>query len=323
MNHLTVIRRLVATAAFLLLSWHALAQHFDTTGCYQREPMPLSVCRILSVGVDTTEERIRLTWQVNGSEGVAGYCICAGSPCLALDTLWSVLDTTYVVLGHAVDEIHQYSLFAIDSCLHGGEMIEAASNIVLHAEADSCSRTVHFTWNAAAQYTSAVRYKLWLWTDTELLADSTSSCSLTVQLNSSTMHLRARLEAMGDGVSAWSNGIETFFRSPDECEDDPDTSEHPIPTIAADPFVPNCFTPMLSTNSCFRPVFPSTSTPDEYTLRIYNRIGSLVYQTRDVTDCWNGAYRGEMLPQDTYVYYLTYRFADDLRQLSGTVLLMR
>lgn len=317
------IRRLLTLATALLLSWCASAQNIDTTGCYQQEPMPMSVCQFQSVGVDTVTERIRLTWRVNASAGVAGYCICTGSPCLGLDTLWGAHDTTCLVASHDIETVHQYCLFAIDSCLHGGEMTQAAANMVLHVVADSCSRAVRFSWNAATLAAAAVRYKLWLWADGALLTDSTDASALTLQLPSSTMHLRARLEARGAAVSAWSNSVEADFLAPGDCDPGSDTTDHPVPAVAADPYVPNCFTPALSTNSSFRPIFPPPSTPDEYMMRIYNRNGSLVFQTHDIAEGWRGDYRGTMLPQGTYVYYLTYRFADDLRKRSGTVVLIR
>ena len=36
--------------------------------------------------------------------------------------------------------------------------------------------------------------------------------------------------------------------------------------------------------------------------KIYNRWGQLVFESNDITKGWNGYYKGELQPQDTYVY---------------------
>lgn len=316
------IQSLFATLTGFVLSWGAAAQEIDTTGCYLQEPLPLEVCRIVSVSVDTTQECIRLIWRANHSEGVAGYCICSGSPCLALDTLWSADDTSYRCTTHDIGTQHSYCVFAIDSCLHGGEMTDAVSNMVVQVDADSCSRAVRCSWNPATMAATDIRYVVWYWTDGQLLRDTVDGCVSDVQLDTAAMRLSVRLQAIGGGLEVWSNRVQVQFAHPDSCRPEPPPVP-PTPMIPADPFVPNVFTPTLSTNSCFQPIFPPTSIPDDYKMCIYNRVGALVFQTSELSDCWNGAYRGDLLPRETYVYYITYRFSDDIRHKTGTLLLLR
>lgn len=319
-----IIKSFVLGVAFLLFPWCSFSQVFDTTGCYLREMMPLEVCQLKSISVDTATESIRVTWRVNHCDGVAGYCICSGSPCLGLDTLWSVNDTVYTCTAHASDVVHSYSVFAIDSCLHGGEMTDAASNMVAMVAADSCSRVVQCSWNAAALSSEEVRYVVWYWADDQLLLDTVGANRISlVQLDSSTMHLVVRVQALAGNDEAWSNRVEAQFAQPDSCNSRSDTSDDPIPKNPVDPFVPNCFTPSLSTNSHFCPIFPAASEPDNYTLYIYNRIGVLVFKTNELSDCWDGTHNGDPLPRETYIYYITYRFADDIRSKIGTILLLR
>lgn len=311
---------LLATQTVL---WGASAQHIDTTGCYQMALDPIAACRLESVSVDTASECVRITWYVNDGEGVAGYCICSGSPCLPLDTLWGASDTTYLCSSHRADELHSYRIFAIDSCLHGGELTDAVSNMVLHLSADSCSRVINCSWTAASMETAAPQYALWLQTDEGLLIDTVGDVlSYQAELPLSTMRLRVRVAALDDGVTVWSNVVETSFLPTDACASS-DTSQHPETKKPANPYLPNCFTPTLSTNNCFAPRFPAASIPDEYHLSIYNRVGALVYQTRDLSACWNGTLDGNVLPMGAYVYYITYRYADDWYRLTGTFLLMR
>lgn len=318
------MRYVLSVLATVTVLWNATAQPFDTTGCYLRQLQPVGLCQIESVGVDTSTDRIRITWRANHAEGVAGYCICSGSPCLPLDTLWSIQDTTYLCATHSTGVVHSYRIFAIDSCLHGGELTEAASNMVLQMSADSCSRAMQCSWNSATIDADEIQYVVWMQTEGGLLFDTvTASRAYQTMLPPATRHLQVRVSATGNGVTVWSNAVSAVFLSADSCGSTPDTSQHIIPKKLAKPFIPNCFTPMLSSNSCFAPCFPPESIPDEYHLRIYNRMGALVYQTRDVTACWNGTYEGSTLPHGTYVYTIHYRFADELLQESGTVMLLR
>jgi len=227
-------------------------------------------------------------------------------------------------MSHGVDEVHSYSLFAIDSCLHGGEMTDAVSNMVLQAVSDSCSREVRCSWNAASLASTDIRYVLRSVVDGTLRCDTVGTAlSHVVRLSPDAMHLCARVAAVGDGLEVWSNAVDVHFLPPDSCRGSSDPVPLPLTKMPADPFVPNCFSPMLSSNNCFAPVFPPASTPDDYTLLVYNRIGALVYQTRDVAACWDGSYRGSILPQGVYVYHIIYRYADDIRRQTGSVLLIR
>ena len=322
MRQRRTIQSLFVTLTALVLSCGAAAQEIDTTGCYLLEPLPMDVCRIVSVGVDTTQDRIQLVWRVNHSEGVAGYCICSGSPCLALDTLWSVVDTSYLCTTHSVGTQHSYCVFAIDSCLHGGEMTDPVKNMVVRVDADSCSRAVRCSWNPATLDATDTRYIVWYWTESQLLCDTVDDCVSDVQLDTTTMRLSVRVQAIGGGLEVWSNRIQMQFAHPDSCRPEPQPVP-PAPPVPADPYVPNVFTPTLSTNNCFRPIFPPVSTPDDYKIYIYNRYGALVFQTGELSECWDGTSDGARLPQGTYVYYMTYRFADEIWNKTGTLLLLR
>lgn len=37
---------------------------------------------------------------------------------------------------------------------------------------------------------------------------------------------------------------------------------------------------------------------------IFNRFGNLVFQTKNVNDCWDGSYKGQPAEVGNYVYYV-------------------
>ena len=58
--------------------------------------------------------------------------------------------------------------------------------------------------------------------------------------------------------------------------------------------------------------------------RIYNRWGALVFRGSSIKDSWDGRYKGEVQPQDVYVYVLSVTFSDGTTENSkGDITLLR
>lgn len=60
-------------------------------------------------------------------------------------------------------------------------------------------------------------------------------------------------------------------------------------------------------------------------LIIYNRYGSMVYETTSLQTGWDGSFKNNKQPNGSYTYHLVYKIANDSRQLteSGSFLLIR
>lgn len=100
----------------------------------------------------------------------------------------------------------------------------------------------------------------------------------------------------------------------------------PVTPLQCKVFVPNVFTPNGDgVNDEFRPEFGCSI--DQYHLRVFNRWGILVFESKDPSTGWEGAYRGKPLPRDVYAYWCTFQDAADeggnVQQLTGDVLLLR
>ena len=64
---------------------------------------------------------------------------------------------------------------------------------------------------------------------------------------------------------------------------------------------PNAFTPNGDLlNDSFRPIIDCI--PDVYLLQIFNRWGEMVFQTENYLDAWDGTYKGQPAPMDTYIW---------------------
>ena len=98
-------------------------------------------------------------------------------------------------------------------------------------------------------------------------------------------------------------------------------------TIAVDKpltlYAPNVFSPDGDgTNDYF--TFQGQGV-ENYSLEIYNRWGQLVFQANELTDQWNGNYRGNPAPLGTYVYQVkaTNVTGENIIVKKGSVVLIR
>lgn len=77
-------------------------------------------------------------------------------------------------------------------------------------------------------------------------------------------------------------------------------------------FIPNAFSPNNDgTNDTFKPVTDCQLT---FFMQVYNKWGSIVFSTEDITKGWDGSFQGEIAPQGEYSYVVFY--AGTLNNLS-------
>jgi gliding motility-associated-like protein len=113
-----------------------------------------------------------------------------------------------------------------------------------------------------------------------------------------------------------------------------DTVKHPIHVIAGGALkIPNAFTPNVNgpnsghedmnfTNDVFLPIMEGV---EEFTMQVFDRWGTLVFESRDKTIGWNGYDRnGRLMPAGVYVFKLVMRLGDGQRTTKvGDVTLIR
>ena len=83
-------------------------------------------------------------------------------------------------------------------------------------------------------------------------------------------------------------------------------TEQNTPGVVCDTvYVPTGFTPNADGKNDI--LKPTTSTAiNNFIFRVYNRVGQIVFETRQPQAGWNGRYKGVDQPQGTYVWVLTY-----------------
>lgn len=96
-------------------------------------------------------------------------------------------------------------------------------------------------------------------------------------------------------------------------------------------FISNCniYTPSIFSpnndglNDSFHPL--SDEQIDYYKMIIANRWGSILYETDNFDDGWDGKYQDELLPEGVYVYKITYScmYSPETKLKQGTIMLIR
>lgn len=97
---------------------------------------------------------------------------------------------------------------------------------------------------------------------------------------------------------------------------------------ACEIYVPNVFSPNGDTkNDVFKAIPGTSCSLTQFSLKVFDRFGALVFESSSADEGWDGSYKGEKAPQATYVYVVQYELADDSKKLpkvaSGGLALIR
>lgn len=90
-------------------------------------------------------------------------------------------------------------------------------------------------------------------------------------------------------------------------------------------FIPNVFTPQNTDGLGLNDYFTIRSYGiNNYHLQIYNRWGSLIFETNNINPGWDGTYNGDSCPDGVYFYIIdAIGFSKKIYHLHGTVTLLR
>ena len=108
-------------------------------------------------------------------------------------------------------------------------------------------------------------------------------------------------------------------KATDGCED---TAQTNIIVRRTNVYIPSAFTPNNDGVNDVAEVFAIN--PKSFSFKIYNRWGELVFESYDVSNKWNGTFKGEDCPQDNYSYILDVTMQNDKTyHKQGGILLLR
>lgn len=88
-------------------------------------------------------------------------------------------------------------------------------------------------------------------------------------------------------------------------------------------FFPSAFSPNGDGLNDLAHLIGDVSAITHFRLRIFNRWGQMVFFTQDVSNGWNGYYKGRQAEMGTYFYMLQYKYMDKEELLKGDLTLIR
>ncbi len=110
--------------------------------------------------------------------------------------------------------------------------------------------------------------------------------------------------------------------SGDGCEDEAQRPLVVIPEITV--FIPNAFIPDRAGQAANERFWVTAYDYKTFEIKIFSRWGELLYQSKDITEGWDGKYRGESVQQDVYFYVIN---IEDLKgkvlDFKGTITLLK
>jgi gliding motility-associated-like protein len=85
-------------------------------------------------------------------------------------------------------------------------------------------------------------------------------------------------------------------------------------------YIPNAFSP---NDDGRNDTFQVYARPDQFSIRIFDRWGNEVYRAEDISQPWDGRFRGKLAPAGVYVYLVEMELCGQPEVFSGDVLLVR
>lgn len=193
------------------------------------------------------------------------------------------------------EEINTYRLSAINNCNNPVTLSNLASNIVLRLE--KINSDIILSWNKYREWTGGVSsYKIY--TDTGM---GYTELSETLADSSFIIDYRDIMYDITSGEVCFQ--VTAYERTNSHGTEGSSKSQAVCTTPAEVITIPDVFTPNNDLiNDLFRPVL--SFTPLEYHLIISDRLGVILFETRDYYESWNGTQSGDQVPQGVYLWYL-------------------
>ena len=272
---------------------------------------------IYTLGVSVSEncDALQLRFLTDTHFAATGYNIYRRSDVGSFQMIRTIppsTNPTVDVVDNDVDlSAHRYTYYISvwDEC----ELIEKTSNRTrqIYATINSNEGTNTISWNPYDGAGNLVSYNLLRKTEGEpswTPVATTQSCTLE---DNTTQYGRVWYRVEAEYINPQS-GHRCFALSQI-------VEYHGEPTV----WVPNIFTPDRDNNNRFLPKTMFVK-DKEYTMRIYNRFGLLVFETNDINEAWDGRYKGKVVPAASYVYIIQYLGDDNYSNIiKGTVTVLK
>ncbi len=217
---------------------------------------------------------------------------------------------------------YYYKVISVDSCGNDGLQSNVSRTMLLTILSNNKASTNQLTWNDYASWSGGVAsYNIYRGVNG--IIDSTPIANVP--------YTGAGTNTFTDDVSQLLQGQGVFSYYVEAIEGGGDVygfTENSLSNTAegyqdSKIFVPNAFYPDGIHNTIFKPVALYIDFSD-YQFEIFNRKGLQVFSTENLTEGWDGTYKGKQCELGVYVYMIQYKSSrGEYIDLKGSVTLLR
>ncbi len=206
-------------------------------------------------------------------------------------------------------------MISIDSCGSTYTSRNVSRNIYLTGEL-SANFVNHIQWQSYQEWINGVsHYNIYRKKETEWIKID--------EVSDKKRSFKDNIKQLEDPDGKFCYRVEAVS-NPDTFTAPPPKSVSNITCITQYPsiYIPNAFAPK-GENKVFKPVLLYADKSD-YTMRIYNRWGQLLFETHDPSTGWDGRVGDELMPQGAYMYVIQFTNTDGSSYRDqGSVILVR
>jgi len=263
---------------------------------------------------------VQLQWDTSYYKGLAGYLLGRYFPNTGWDDNYAFTRTnTYTDATAKInDSSYIYRVKTVDKCGYLSPESNIGTSILLKQRINNDN--VALSWNGYHNWLGGVQNYL-----------------VQVQLKNKQFKTVANLQGSDTTYTDDSvyNAIDTAYcyrvvAIENGAGHDSSMSNLTCAVLPSRVFIPNAFSPNAdSLNDVWKvsalSVFNAIGTKlTQFDAKIYNRWGTLVFESNDIYKGWDGTYKGEKSPPDVYIYVVSAEGIDKRTiQLKGNVTLLR
>ncbi len=281
---------------------------------HDNSPMNLRYATVLNNSV------VKIKWDSSTYKGLVGYQVSKYSSNAGWLNNFAVTKSNSYIDNKALieDSSYTYTVRTIDKCGYLGPISNDGTSILI--KANVANDKVYLKWNSYRNWQAGVQYY-----------------QLQVQLKSKKFRNVAKVAGtdtsyVDDSVykeidTAYCYRVVAVENGPTQ---DSSISNLTCAVLPSRIFVPNAFSPngdslndvwKVSALSVYNVV---GSTLTQFSAKVYNRWGMLVFESNDIYKGWDGTFKGTKAPADVYIY-IVYAEGIDSRfiRLNGNITLIR
>ncbi|MFK7925965.1 MAG: PKD domain-containing protein [Bacteroidia bacterium] len=277
-------------------------------------PLPTESSHILTTTV-VMDTFIDVSWTDYGGYRPSEYYLERSIDGITRDSLTTtpLTETSYQDNDVAVNEMsYYYRVFALDECGDISILGRLGKSILLSAAIDPSGKVPVLIWSEYEEWLNGVRnYQI------EIFNDQTGAWEVVGQTGAGTRNFEDEVSTLFQSTYCYRiRAFETGNFAQEAVSNEVCVTFGPVV------FTPNAFTPNNDgRNDEFRVFAPNARVGE---LTIYNRWGEVLFRSADLTQGWDGTYKGSPVAEGVYVFVVTGVGEDNTEfNRTGTVTLYR